>query len=130
MPKYFVRNTADAAICERWLVTAENPEQAIAIAQGDEYGECEFVEHLDIGFESDRDDYEAEEISDDEAGLHVRRERLESAAPHLLESVEVLLRQIVETSAYDDAKRGDDPGLLNDVAAARAVVARAKGETA
>lgn len=127
MPKYFVRCTATAEILERWLVEADSPEAAIAATEA---GNAEFVEQFGVDDERDRDDYEAEEISDDEAGLHARRERLESAAPHLLESVEALLRQIVETSAYDDAKRGDDPGLLNDVAAARAVVARAKGETA
>lgn len=127
MPKYFVRCTATAEIMERWLVEADSPEAAIAATES---GQARFVEQFNADGERDRGDYEAEEITDEEAGAHERLERIELAAPALLSSLEALLRQIVETSAYDDAKRGEDPGLLADVAVARAVVARAKGETA
>lgn len=50
-----------------------------------------------------------------------------SAAPETLDALERLLAQIVETSAYDDARKGEDDGLLSDVEAARAAIAKAKG---
>lgn len=125
MPKFFVRCTATAEIMERWLVEADSAESAIATTEA---GNARFVEQFDSDGERDRFDYEAEEISDEEAGSHDRLARIEMAAPALLSSLDALLRQIVEMSAYDDAKRGEDPGLLADVAAARAAVAMAKGE--
>ncbi len=104
MPKFFVRNTADAAICERWLVTADSADQAIAIAQGDEEGECEFVAHFDIDFENNRDDYEAEEITDEEAGEHVRRERIESAAPAMLAALTVAADALTPPNNSEEAE--------------------------
>lgn len=38
-----------------------------------------------------------------------------AAAPALLASLEALVAQLVETSAYDFARKGEDPGLLADV---------------
>lgn len=45
-----------------------------------------------------------------------------------LAALRALVRQIVETSAYDDAKRGEDPGLLADVANAQAILAAIDGK--
>lgn len=45
-----------------------------------------------------------------------------SGEAKLLEATQRLLRQIVETSAYDDAKKGEDPGLLADVEFAQSAI--------
>lgn len=52
-----------------------------------------------------------------------------AAAPELLAAARALLAQIIETSAYDDAQSGEDDGLLRDVEAARAAIAKAEGRS-
>lgn len=44
----------------------------------------------------------------------------------LVDSLEACVRQLVETAAYDDARKGEDPGLLETVETAKRVIARVK----
>lgn len=55
-------------------------------------------------------------------GFDRRTALLYANAGPLLEARDRLLKQLVETSAYDDAKKGEDPGLLADVEFARTVM--------
>ena len=50
-----------------------------------------------------------------------------AAAPDLLAALERLEAQIVETVAYDEARKGNDDRLLADVNFARNAIAKAKG---
>lgn len=61
-------------------------------------------------------------------GFDLETATLYANAGPLLDGLTRLLRQIVETSAYDDAKAGEDPGLLADVEFARQAITDATGK--
>lgn len=119
MPKYLIEGSCDGSMFAESIV-ADTKEEAEAFAierlceaWGEEHEPDTTLD--DLGDCANVTEYGPEDYAREAAG-------------DMLESLQALVRQLVETSAYDDALNGNDPGLLADVAKAQIVIAAARGE--